>query len=51
MLIISAPRGTILELGKGDREENIFRMDSTGKGKVTVYSCNANNVAEVDFSK
>ncbi len=44
MIVISAPKGTSLEMGEegeGDQVESILKMDSTGKGPIKVYSCSA----------
>ena len=41
MIIISAPKGTSLEMGEEEHGESILKMDSNGKGRIRVYNCNA----------
>jgi len=41
MIVISAPKGTSLEMGEEEHGESILKMDSTGKGKIRVYNCNS----------
>lgn len=52
MIIISAPKGTSLEMGQEEQGESVLKMDATGKGKIRVYNCNGSKgVREVDLSK
>lgn len=52
MVVIAAPKGTTLEMGEQDHGEHILKMDSTGKGRIRVYNCNAaQGVREVELSK
>ena len=41
MIVISAPKGTSLEMGVEEHGESILKMDSTGKGNIRVYNCNS----------
>ena len=40
MIVISAPKGTSLEMGEEEQGQSILKMDSSGKGKIRVYNCN-----------
>jgi hypothetical protein len=52
MIVISAPKGTSLEMGQEEHGESVLKMDATGKGKIRVYNCNASRgVREVDLGK
>ena len=52
MIVISAPKGTSLEMGEEEQGESILKMDSAGKGKIRVYNCNAERgVEELDLAK
>ena len=53
MLIISAPKGTAVEMGEEeDRAESLLRMDASGKGKIRVFSCNVQKgVTEIELGK
>jgi hypothetical protein len=52
MIVISAPKGTSLEMGQEEHGESVLKMDSTGKGRIRVYNCNeSRGVREVDLSK
>lgn len=41
MIIIAAPKGTSLEMGQEEQGESVLKMDSSGKGRIRVYNCNA----------
>lgn len=41
MLVVTAPKGTSLEVGEEDRGECTLRMDSKGRGNIKVYTCKA----------
>lgn len=52
MIVVSAPKGTSLEMGKEEHGESVLKMDSTGKGRIRVYNCNAaNGVKEIEPTK
>lgn len=52
MIIISAPKGTSLEMGQEEHGESVLRMDATGKGRIRVYNCNGSRgVKEVELCK
>jgi hypothetical protein len=42
MLIVSAPKGTSLEVGQEEKGDCVLKMDSSGKGPIKVYSCKLN---------
>lgn len=53
MIIVSAPRGSALEVGEEEKGECVLRMDATGKDRpIRVYTCRPNEgVFEVNVSK
>ena len=52
MIIISAPKGTSLEMGEEEQGESILKMDSVGKGRIRVFNCNSDKgVEELDLGK
>ena len=51
MIVISAPKGTSLEMGEEEHGESILRMDSSNKGPIRVYNCDMNGVEELDLSR
>jgi NADH:ubiquinone oxidoreductase subunit D len=53
MIIISAPRGSALEVGEEEKGECVLRMDATGKDRpIRVYTCKPNEgVFEVSVTK
>jgi hypothetical protein len=43
MIIVSAPRGSALEVGEEEKGECVLRMDATGKDRpIKVYTCRSN---------
>lgn len=52
MIVIAAPKGTSLEMGEEEHGESILKMDSSGKGRIRVYTCNnEHGVEELDLTK
>lgn len=52
MIVIAAPKGTSLEMGQEEQGESILKMDSSGKGRIRVYTCNSDRgVQELDLVK
>ena len=52
MIIISAPKGTSLEMGQQEHGESVLKMDAAGKGRIRVYNCNGTKgVREIEISK
>lgn len=50
MLVVSAPKGTTLEVGQEERGECILKMDAAGKGPIKVFSCKlSEGVKEVEM--
>mgnify|MGYP000869464703 FL=1 len=47
MLVISAPKGTSLEMGEEEHGESLLKMDSSSKGRIRVYNCSASGVREL----
>ena len=51
MLVVSAPKGTTLELDTEDKGECTLKMDATDKGNIKIYSCKLNEgVKEVELT-
>jgi hypothetical protein len=44
-MILSAPRGATIEVGE-EVNGSFLKLDSGGKGKINVFSCNANGIKE-----
>lgn len=42
MLIVSAPKGTHLEVSEEDKGGCVLKMDANGKGNLKIYSCQLN---------
>lgn len=53
MIIISAPRGSSLEVGEEERGECVLKMDANGKDRpIKVYTCKPNEgVVEINVNK
>jgi NADH:ubiquinone oxidoreductase subunit D len=53
MIIISAPKGSTLEVGEEPKGECVLRMDATSRERpIKVYTCKPNEgVLEVSVSK
>jgi hypothetical protein len=51
MIVISAPKGTSLEMGEEEHGESLLKMDSANKGRIRVYNCNSLGVRELDLSR
>jgi hypothetical protein len=53
MIIISAPKGSTLEVGAEEKGECVLRMDASDKGRpIKVFTCKPNEgVVEVTVSK
>lgn len=52
MLIISAPKGTTLEVGEEEKSESFLKMSSPVPGGIKVFSCKLNEgVKQLDMVK
>ena len=52
MVIISAPKGTTVEVGEEEEGDCLLKMDATGKGDIKVYTCKASTgVKELEPKK
>ena len=52
MVIISAPKGTTLEVGEEEEGDCLLKMDASGKGDIKVYTCKASTgVKELEPKK
>jgi len=51
MLVVSAPKGTTLELDTEDKGECTLKMDASDKGNIKIYSCKLNEgVKEIELT-